>query len=98
MVVDEPASRPEAVHAQVATRGPVRRPSDDERCCYVFLFFGEGALDTWDLERVFVDAYGEDEAARRMSQFEDFLVGGEQQVQVFASPDRSAQSEAPRVG
>jgi hypothetical protein len=53
---------------------PDGEPSDDGVFIYATLFYGEASLDEWDLEPMFVEAFGEEEGQRRNQQFGDLVV------------------------
>jgi hypothetical protein len=53
---------------------PDGESSDDGVIIYATLFYGEASLDEWDLEPMFVEAFGEEEGQRRNQQFGDLVV------------------------
>jgi hypothetical protein len=53
---------------------PDGEPSGEGVIIYATLFYGEASLDEWDLEPMFVEAFGEEEGRRRNQQLDDLLI------------------------
>lgn len=63
------------------------RPDTDEKsgdaAVYLFLFYGDVPLEEWELERLFIEAHGEEDGRRLSEQFDD-CCDGEQAVYAFS--------------
>jgi len=57
--------------------------SDADAPVYLFLFYGDGPLDDWKLNTLFIDTHGEEEGRRLYERFYRCL-DGEQDIYAFS--------------
>jgi hypothetical protein len=62
---------------------PDTEEDDSDPASYLFLFFGDLPFDEWDIERICVEALGDEEGHRLAEQIAD-CIDGEQDVHVFS--------------
>jgi len=62
---------------------PDRGNSEADAPVYLFMFYGDGNLDDWELRQLFLDTHGDDDGKRLFDQFYDCL-DGEQDVYAFS--------------
>jgi hypothetical protein len=74
-----PAAQQERPHIMGTWRllRPVRQPSEGAQAAHVFLFYGD-SWDDYELEDMFIAAYGEDTGNQRHLEFVDLVAGGHQ--------------------
>lgn len=76
----------ERLQPHLAGNWQALRPAQDQTegaiSAYGFAFYGDASLEDWDLERMWAEADGDEEASKRMRQFTD-LIDGEQTVYGF---------------
>jgi hypothetical protein len=58
---------------------PAQNQDSDGTAAYIFLFYGDAPLDDWELDRLFTEAYGDEEATRIGEQWSQ-LLDGEQDI------------------
>lgn len=64
-------------------RPDLNEKGTDGEPVYLFLFYGDVPLDDWELDRLLIEAHGEEEGQRLSRQFDD-CCDGEQEVYAFA--------------